>query len=97
MNYVPAVAYHFCLLLPTAFTQPGYHLLAEAVCLSLSREEADVTQKCDKKAIVISASRNRHYCASCFFLALKTRRSLGPKSQEEEILFGASTYVKELR
>ena len=50
--------------------------------------EADVTQKCDKKAIVISAFRhslthslhrrrlrrlrNRHYCASCFSLALKT-------------------------
>ena len=31
MNYVPALgdlAYHFCLALPTAFTQPGAHILA---------------------------------------------------------------------
>ena len=25
MNYVSAVAYHFCLNLPAAFTQPGFH------------------------------------------------------------------------
>ena len=29
VNFVPAVAYHFCLYLPAAFTQPGDHLLAE--------------------------------------------------------------------
>ena len=29
MNFVPAVAYHFCLALPIAFTQPGALLLAE--------------------------------------------------------------------
>ena len=29
MNVVPAVAYHFCLNLPAAITQPGAHLLAE--------------------------------------------------------------------
>ena len=28
-NCVPAVAYHFCLALPAAFTQPGDHLLAK--------------------------------------------------------------------
>ena len=28
MNFVAALAYHFCLALPAAFTQPGYHLLA---------------------------------------------------------------------
>ena len=27
MNFVPAVAYHFCLGLPAAFTQPGARLL----------------------------------------------------------------------
>ena len=29
MNFVLAVAYHFCLALPAAITQPGAHLLAE--------------------------------------------------------------------
>ena len=29
MNFVPALAYHFCLSLPAGFTQPGAHLLAE--------------------------------------------------------------------
>ena len=29
VNFVPAVAYHFCLALPEAFTQPGTRLLAD--------------------------------------------------------------------
>ena len=29
VNFVPALAYHFCLNLPTAFTQPGARLLVE--------------------------------------------------------------------
>ena len=29
VNFVPAVAYHFCLALPAAFTQPRVRLLAE--------------------------------------------------------------------
>ena len=29
VNFVTALAYHFCLALPAAFTQPGDHLLAE--------------------------------------------------------------------
>ena len=29
VNFVPAVAYHFCPALPAAFTQPGDHLLAQ--------------------------------------------------------------------
>ena len=29
VNFVPAVAYHFCLSLPAAFTQPGRSLLAD--------------------------------------------------------------------
>ena len=28
MNFVSAIAYHFCLALPAAFTQPGVHLLS---------------------------------------------------------------------
>ena len=28
VNFVTALAYHFCLALPAAFTQPGDHLLA---------------------------------------------------------------------
>ena len=33
VNFVPAVAYHFCLNLPAAFTQPGARLLVEP-CMS---------------------------------------------------------------
>ena len=29
MNFISALAYHFCLALPAASTQPGDHLLAE--------------------------------------------------------------------
>ena len=29
VNYVPALAYHICLALPSAFTQPGVRHLAE--------------------------------------------------------------------
>ena len=29
VNFDPALAYHFCLNLPAAFTQPGAHLLVE--------------------------------------------------------------------
>ena len=29
VNFVTALAYHFCLTLPEAFTQPADHLLAE--------------------------------------------------------------------
>ena len=29
MNFDPAVAYHFCLGLPTVLTQPGAHLFSE--------------------------------------------------------------------
>ena len=35
VNFVPALAYHFCLNLPAAFTQPGARLLAEP-CISLA-------------------------------------------------------------
>ena len=34
VKFVPAVAYHFCLALPAAFTQPGDHLLAEPCILT---------------------------------------------------------------
>ena len=34
VNFIIALAYHFCLALPAAFTQPRYHLLAEPCILS---------------------------------------------------------------
>ena len=37
VNFVTAVAYHFCLALPAAFTQPGNHLLAEP-CIILDND-----------------------------------------------------------
>ena len=33
VNFVPAVAYPFCLALPAAFTQPGDRLLADISCV----------------------------------------------------------------
>ena len=33
VNIVPALAYHFCLNLPAAFTQPGARLLLEPCTL----------------------------------------------------------------
>ena len=38
--FFPALAYHFCLALPAAFTQPGDHLLAEPHALSLLARSA---------------------------------------------------------
>ena len=34
VNFVSAVAYHFCLAVPAAFAQPGDHLLADLCMLS---------------------------------------------------------------
>ena len=34
VNFVVAVAYHFCLALPVAFTQPSARLLADALYLA---------------------------------------------------------------
>ena len=34
VNFVPALAYHFCLNLPAAFTQPGARLLVELCIIS---------------------------------------------------------------
>ena len=37
VNFVAALAFHFCLALPAAFTQPGYPLLADACTLMTFR------------------------------------------------------------
>ena len=37
VNFVTAVAYHVCLALPAAFTQPGARLLAEPCTVSSCR------------------------------------------------------------
>ena len=37
VNFVPALAYHFCLAMHEGFTQPGKHLLAEP-CTRISSE-----------------------------------------------------------
>ena len=39
MDFVPAVAYHFCLALPAVFTQPEDHLLAKPCRETLEGEE----------------------------------------------------------
>ena len=38
VNFITAVAYHFCLSLPAAFTQPGRSLLADPCILEEPRE-----------------------------------------------------------
>ena len=38
VNFAPAVGYHFCLALPTVFTQPGRSLLAIPVVLCICAE-----------------------------------------------------------
>ena len=39
VNFVSALAYHFCMALPAAFMQPGDHLLAEPCrCLNFNCE-----------------------------------------------------------
>ena len=43
VNFVTALAYLFCLALPAAFMQPGYHLLAEpCACIRLRCDAVDV-------------------------------------------------------
>ena len=43
VNFVPALAYYFCLNLPAAFTQPGARLLVEpCTCDSFSVESIDI-------------------------------------------------------
>ena len=41
VNFIAAVAYHFCLALPAAFTQPWDHLLVEP-CTDLQESQYDV-------------------------------------------------------
>ena len=43
VNFVPAVAYHFCLNLPAAFSQPGARLILEP-CTSISESPEDVEE-----------------------------------------------------
>ena len=38
MNFVTALAYHFCLALPAALTQPGDHLLAKPCSLKATSD-----------------------------------------------------------
>ena len=56
VNVVAAVAYHFCLALPTEFTKPGDHLLAEPCIiynmytqLPFIRDSVDFILVCPKK------------------------------------------------
>ena len=42
VNFVLTLAYHFCLNLPAAFTQPGAHLLVEPCTSLICRPEREV-------------------------------------------------------
>ena len=44
VNFVPALAFHFCLALPATFTKPGDHLLAEPCTSYLLFQEQDVSK-----------------------------------------------------
>ena len=43
VNFVPALAYHYCLNLPAAFTLPGAHLLVEP-CTLLTAQSVNVAR-----------------------------------------------------
>ena len=49
VNFVAVVAYHFCLALPAAVTQPGVHLIAEPCTIAI------VTHAAQSVAIRISS------------------------------------------
>ena len=46
VNFVPPVAYHFCLALPAAFTQPGERLLARKLYLAVAYPPSNLLTEC---------------------------------------------------
>ena len=50
VNFVLAIAYHFCLALPAAFTPPGDHLLAKP---------------CTYWTLVVTSYGGLHCCGGC--------------------------------
>ena len=60
VNFVIAVAYHSCLALPAAFTQPEDSLLAEP-CTEISLSRCSRLRECYRhvEAEVVSKSRNK--------------------------------------
>ena len=65
VNFVPAVAYHICLAMPAAFTQPKNHLLAEPCAISLRRKLPG------KKEGNVLESRRRNGFFVSFVIAIK--------------------------
>ena len=69
MNFVPAVAYHPCLILPAAFTQPGDHLLAEPCSANIGFAPALVFSSFSIKEPMASAPVNAlfiHPSSTCY-------------------------------
>ena len=60
VNFITAVAYHFCLSLTTAFTQPGASTLAN-LCKPVAKQ---VVNKKFRNNDCIRAPRKRHFSIS---------------------------------
>ena len=68
VNFVPALAYHSCLAMPAAFTQPGNHLLAEPctahrdeICVFLR----DVNESLSERALLLSSGVHIKWTIGC--------------------------------
>ena len=63
VNSFAAVAYHFCLILPTAFTQPGDHILAKLCTplLMVKRMQRDAA-RWQAQRLIQFGSHHATYC-----------------------------------
>ena len=65
VNFIPAVAYHFCLALPAAFMQPGAYLLAEP-CIRLTVTLSDMSCGTSMHSASIGMMTMTHeFCFAC--------------------------------
>ena len=66
VNFVPAVAYHFCLNLPAAFSQPGNGLIAQPCKFVNQHLQIEIGEQPTAKTIWISTSchvtEREHQC-----------------------------------
>ena len=80
VNFVPAVAYYFCLNVPAAFSQPGAHLILEP-CMAMGKKGASVSHTADAKLTSLrkysEILRNVLCCFPIFIFC--TLVFLGPK------------------
>ena len=59
MTFITALAYHYCLAFPEAFTQPGDHLLISLMCITIRLERYENERDIPTRAIVHSNKQPR--------------------------------------